>query len=74
MRGDTDRATASELLAPAVAQLIVRAERSTGMVEVQTLLAQLRALPGVRSPARRLRRRSPIAAGRRRCQLSGRPG
>jgi PAS domain S-box-containing protein len=46
VRGDTDRVTA-EFQAPAVGELLGRAERAVTMVEVQALLDELRRMPGV---------------------------
>ena len=45
VRGDTDRATAAELVAPAVTELIDRAERAITMVDVHALAEDLRQLP-----------------------------
>jgi PAS domain S-box-containing protein len=46
VRGDTDRVTA-EVEAPAVGDLLSRAERAVTMVDVQALVDELRRLPGV---------------------------
>lgn len=48
MRGDTDRATAAELVAPDATELVDRAERAATMLDVHALADQLRRLPGVR--------------------------
>lgn len=47
MRGDTDRATVTESLGSAAAELLTRAEQATGMIEVQALVGRLCELPGV---------------------------
>jgi PAS domain S-box-containing protein len=48
VRGDTDRATAAELVAPAATELVDRAERATTMLDVHALAEELRRFPGVR--------------------------
>ncbi len=52
MRGDTsDRVAGTELTALATGALVARARRATSLVEVQRLIIELGALPGVRDAA-----------------------
>jgi PAS domain S-box-containing protein len=48
VRGDTDRATAAELVTPAVTELVDRAELAGTMLDVHALAEDLRRFPGVR--------------------------
>jgi signal transduction histidine kinase len=51
VRGYTGDRVAADLIPPAARALVARAERAISLAEVQRLLAELRALPGVRDVA-----------------------